>query len=97
YTVETMSPITENGLQAKTQASRQALDAWVREMVAWHFDPATGCPFWLEFARRLDWDPRKEIRTYGDLDRFGFFEDEWLRGGPVRRWVPKAYADRPIY
>ena len=25
------------------------------------------------------------------------FEDEWLRGGPVRRWVPKAYADRPIY
>ena len=24
------------------------------------------------------------------------FDDEWLRGGPVRRWVPRAYADRPI-
>ena len=36
-------------------------------------------------------------RPTQDLDRFGFFQDEWLRGGPVRRWVPKAYADRPIY
>jgi len=24
----------------------------------------------LNFAQRLDWDPRKEIRTYADLDRF---------------------------
>lgn len=76
--------------------AREALDAWVREVVAWHFDPATGCPFWLEYARRLGWDPRVEIRGYADLDRFEGFEDEWLRGGPVRRWVPKAYADRPI-
>jgi hypothetical protein len=21
-------------------------------------------PFWLDFAKKLDWDPRKEIRTY---------------------------------
>jgi hypothetical protein len=73
------------------------LDAHVREIVNWHFDPRTGCPFWLDVAARLDWDPRTEIRTYGDLDRFGFFQDEWLRGGPTRRWVPKAYANRPIY
>jgi phenylacetate-coenzyme A ligase PaaK-like adenylate-forming protein len=72
------------------------LDAWTREVVEWHFNPETGCPFWLEFAKKLDWDPRKEIQTYNDLDKFGFFQDEWLRGGPVRRWVPKAYADKPI-
>ena len=59
--------------------------------------PETGCPFWLEYASNLDWDPSTEVQTYDDLDRFGFFQDEWLRGGPVRRWVPKAYADRPIY
>jgi hypothetical protein len=81
----------------KTQSARQALDAWTREVVQWHFDPETGCPFWLEFASRLDWDPRREVKTYDDLDRFGPFQDDWLRGGPVRRWVPKAYADRPIY
>jgi phenylacetate-coenzyme A ligase PaaK-like adenylate-forming protein len=73
------------------------LDAHVRETVRWHFSPDTGTPFWLDFARQLDWDPRTEIQTYADLDRFGFFQDEWLRGGPVRRWVPKALASKPIY
>ncbi|HSE37842.1 MAG TPA: hypothetical protein VLG74_11105, partial [Blastocatellia bacterium] len=68
-----------------------------REIVEWHFNPETGCPFWLDYAKQLDWDPRREIRGYHDLDRFGRFQDEWLRGGPVRRWVPRAYADRPIY
>ncbi|MBI1940294.1 MAG: hypothetical protein HYS33_02165 [Acidobacteria bacterium] len=84
-------------MQEKVKASRQSLDAWVREIVQWHFDPAAGCPFWLEFAEQLDWDPRKEIRCYEDLSRFGFFQDEWLRGGPVRRWVPKAYDGRPVF
>jgi hypothetical protein len=77
--------------------AKEQLDAHVRDIVRWHFDSETGTPFWLERAKTLDFDPRTEIRTYADLDRFGFFQDEWLRGGPVRRWVPKAYADRPIY
>ncbi len=77
--------------------TKDALDAHVREIVHWHFTPETGTPFWLDFASRLDWDPLKEIRTFEDLDRFGFFQDEWLRGGPVRRWVPNAYANQPIY
>jgi phenylacetate-coenzyme A ligase PaaK-like adenylate-forming protein len=84
-------------LQSKIAEARNRLDAWVREVVAWHFDTETGTPFWLEYAKQLDWDPRREIRGYEDLARFGYFQDEWLRGGPVRRWVPKAYADRPIY
>ena len=77
--------------------SKSQLDAHVREIVQWHFDPEGGTPFWLDFATKLAWDPRTEIQTYEDLDRFGLFEDEWLRGGPVRRWVPKALADQPIY
>lgn len=92
-----MTPTTQADADTKEKSAREALDAWVREIVSWHFDPATGCPFWLDRAQRLGWDPRREIRTYDDLDKFGFFEDEWLRGGPVRRWVPRAYADRPIF
>jgi phenylacetate-coenzyme A ligase PaaK-like adenylate-forming protein len=84
-------------IDSSVEAARERLDAWVRELMGWHFDPATGCPFWLDWARRAGWDPRKEIGAYGDLDRFGPFEDEWLRAGPVRRWVPRAYADRPVY
>jgi phenylacetate-coenzyme A ligase PaaK-like adenylate-forming protein len=90
-----LSSSADPALQAR--ASRQELDAWVRELMQWHFDPSTGCPFWLEFAARAGWDPRREVRGYDDLARFGFFQDEWLRGGPVRRWVPRAYADRPVY
>jgi hypothetical protein len=86
--------VTDAGTRAS--AARSALDAWTREVVAWHFDPATGTPFWLDWAARAGWDPRREVKGYADLDRFGAFDDEWLRGGPVRRWVPKAYADRPI-
>jgi hypothetical protein len=40
-------------VDAGTTAAREALDAWVREMVAWHFDPASGCPFWLDYAKKL--------------------------------------------
>ncbi|MFZ4628708.1 MAG: hypothetical protein ACOYNR_10315 [Blastocatellia bacterium] len=83
--------------QVEMGSWKEKLDAHVREMIAWHFSPETGSPFWLDFASRLDWDPRKEIHTYEDLDRFGFFQDEWLRGGPVRRWVPKGLADKPVY
>ena len=97
YTQKTVIPTISAGLDTKVKSARQALDAWVREIVSWHFDPATGCPFWLDYAKGLEWDPRSEIRGYDDLDRFGFFQDEWLRGGPVRRWVPRAYADKPVF
>ena len=83
-------------LNEKIAAARARLDAHTREIVQWHFSPETGCEFWLEYAKQLEWDPRKEIRSYADLDKFDNFEDEWLRGGPVRRWVPRAYAGRPV-
>ena len=79
------------------QAARDALDAHVREIVQWHFDPNTGCPFWLEKAASFGFDPRQEITGYDDLHRFGPFEDEWLRGGPVERWVPKGLAGKPVF
>ena len=84
-------------LPSSLDTARQTLDDWVREVVAWHFDPQTGCPFWLGWAARAGWDPRKDVRGYADLDKFGFFEDEWLRGGALRQWVPHAYDDRPVY
>jgi phenylacetate-coenzyme A ligase PaaK-like adenylate-forming protein len=83
--------------QAQAGAVQERLDAWVRDLMQWHFDPATGCPFWLEFAARAGFDPRRDVQTYADLDRFGAFEDAWLRGGPVQRWVPRGFAGRPVY
>ncbi|HEY0079623.1 MAG TPA: hypothetical protein VGB73_13500 [Pyrinomonadaceae bacterium] len=88
---------TEETLETKVSAARAALDAWVREVVEWHFNPETGCDFWLDYAKRLDWNPRREIQGYEDLARFGLFQDEALRGGPVRRWVPRGLRGRPVY
>ncbi len=82
---------------AAVKAAQDKLDAHTHEIVQWHFHESTGCPFWLEYAKSLKFDPLKEIKGFGDLAKFEPFQDEWLRGGPVRRWVPKAFADKPIY
>ncbi len=89
--------LTAPASEEQIRTARERLDAWVVEVVDWHFDPATGCPFWLDYASKLDWDPRKEVRCFADLNKFDEFEDEWLRGGPVQRWVPKGLEGKPVY
>ena len=84
-------------LDARLSAARDRLDAHTVEIVQWHFHESTGCPFWLQKKSELKFDPLTEVRCYDDLKKFPAFEDEWLRGGPVRRWVPKAYESSPIY
>ena len=84
-------------LEDRQKAAREQLDAHTYEIVQWHFHESTGCPFWLEKKRELKFDPLTEVKGFDDLKKFPLFEDDWLRGGPVRRWVPKAYADKPIY
>ncbi|MBX7074945.1 MAG: hypothetical protein K1X71_17525 [Pirellulales bacterium] len=79
------------------RAARQKLDAHAYETVQWHFHPSSGCPFWLEKSKELKFDPLKEVKTYDDLKKFPEFQDEWLRGGPVRRWVPQGLAKKPVY
>lgn len=83
--------------------AKERLDKHVRETIEWHFNPETGSPFWVDAAAgknpllKLDFDPRKEVKCYDDLKKFGLFEDDWLRGGPVRRWQPKALWNKPTY
>ncbi len=84
-------------LQTAIQDARAKLDAQTYELVQWHFHESTGCPFWLQKRSELKFDPLQEVRCFDDLQKFPAFEDEWLRGGPVRRWVPRAYENRPIY
>ena len=56
-----------NSLNQNIAESKTKLDAHVREMVEWHFNPETGSEFWLDYASKLDFDPRKEIGGYADL------------------------------
>lgn len=92
--VESVSP---EELQSRVKAAREKLDAHAYEIVQWHFHESTGCPFWLEKKREFKFDPLKEVKDFADIQKFPLFEDEWLRGGPVRRWVPKAYENSAVY
>ncbi len=89
--------VTTSDLSLRAQEAKTQLDAHVREVVEWHFNAETGCPFWLDFAAKLDWEPRREIASFEDLRKFPPFEDDWLRGGPVRRWLPKGQAGKPLF
>ncbi|MSR48414.1 MAG: hypothetical protein CK551_05215 [Planctomycetaceae bacterium] len=84
-------------LEVLIKDAKTKLDAQVREVVQWHFSPDTGTPFWLDKAKEYKFNPLKDIHTFEDLHLFGTFEDEWLRGGPVQRWIPKGYAGKPTY
>ena len=86
-----------SALETRARQAAEQLDANVREIINWHFSPETGCPFWLEWAKKNSIDPRKDVHGYADLKKLGHFEDDWLRGGPVRRWLPKGLAGKPIY
>lgn len=84
-------------LEVCVKEAKVLLDTQVREIVKWHFSPETGTPFWLEKAKEYKFNPLKDVHTFEDLRLFGTFEDEWLRGGPVQRWIPKGCAGKPIY
>jgi len=79
------------------QRAQPALDAHVREIVRWHFSPETGCPFWLDWAKKAGWNPAAEVNTFADLvARFPHFQDEWLRDLQPEVWVPKKFQGRPF-
>jgi len=80
-----------------SQDAAERLDAHVSEIIAWHFSPETGCPFWLDWAKQAGWNPIEAVRSFDDLKRFPHFQDEWLRDEPNERWIPKAYEGRPFY
>jgi phenylacetate-coenzyme A ligase PaaK-like adenylate-forming protein len=80
---------------AVKQAQEQ-LDAHVREIVKWHFSPETGCPFWLDWAKKAGWNPATEVKSFADIQRFPHFQDEWLRDLQPEVWVPNAFKGKPF-
>ena len=82
--------------EAAVQAAREQLDARVREIIEWHFNPASGCPFWLNWAKQAGWDPRAEVKSFADLiAKFPHFKDESLRDEQPEVWVPAEFKGKP--
>lgn len=84
-------------LESLQKAAKDKLDAHAYEIIQWHFHESTGSPFWLEKKAGLNFDPLTDVKNFYDIQKFPLFEDEWLRGGPINRWVPKGLAGKPVY
>ena len=54
-------------------AAKEKLDQYTQDMVQWHFSPATGCPYWLEWAKEADWNPLTEVSGFADMIAFREF------------------------
>src|SRR6266702_4414071 len=78
------------------QQAQQELDTHVREIITWHFSPETGCPFWLDWAKKAGWNPATDVKSFNDLLRFPHFQDEWLRDLQPEVWVPAAFKGKPF-
>jgi phenylacetate-coenzyme A ligase PaaK-like adenylate-forming protein len=65
-------------------------EALIEAAMRWHFSPETGSPYWLERAKRLDFDPRKDVHTFADLSLFPNIVNE-LRDVPVADLIPRGY------
>jgi hypothetical protein len=87
-----MSPVAPELIQT----AAENLNAHLREIIAWHFSPETGCPFWLEWAEKAGRDPRREVHSFADLIRlFPHFQDEWLRDLQPEVWIPAKFKGIP--
>lgn len=69
-------------------------DALIQAAMRWHFGPDTGSPFWLRLADTLDFDPRRDVRTFADLARFPNVVNQ-LRDVRVEDLVPRGYGPDP--
>src|SRR5215212_1360778 len=81
--------------QLTTEQAQAQLEAHLQEIIAWHFSPESGCPFWLDWAKK-NFDPRAEVKSFADISRFPHFQDEWLRDLQPEVWVPAAFKGQPF-
>jgi phenylacetate-coenzyme A ligase PaaK-like adenylate-forming protein len=73
---------------------RQDPDEFIQRAMEWHFNPRTGSTFWLERAASLGFDPRREVKSFGDLTLFPNLANE-LRDVPAQDLIPRGYGPHP--
>lgn len=69
-------------------------DAWMRHVLAIHFHPESGSPYWLERQRRLGVDVLGHVRRLADLVRLGPMPEDDLARRPLADFLPRTLLDR---
>jgi phenylacetate-coenzyme A ligase PaaK-like adenylate-forming protein len=70
-----------------------AISQRVRQVIALHFDPLMGSPYWLERAATLGFDPRNEITDLAGLGKLGRFDISVLSNRPIEDFVPRRFME----
>ena len=65
------------------------IDEWVGHIMAIHFNPVSGSPYWLRKEKILGINARTDIKTLDDLRLLGPMEEEDLRRYPTNTLFPK--------
>ncbi len=74
---------------------RAMADAHLRRIMALHFHPHDGSPYWLDQRRHLQFDPLSDVHSVADLPMFGDFPIEQLAERPVLDFVPRRFRHEP--
>src|SRR4051812_1408069 len=69
-------------------------DEFIRAAMEWHFNPESGCKFWLDRAATLGFDPRADVKTHEDLRLFPNMAAE-LRDVRGEDLIPRGYGNQP--
>ena len=63
----------------------------IAEILATHFDPHAGTPYWLERERQLGLEARREITCCEAFHLFGPMDTEALRTRPLLDFIPRRF------
>lgn len=72
-----------------TMAIDHNTDGLVQSAMRWHFDAATGSPFWVERAASLPFDPIEDVTSWADLALFPDLSSEW-KHTPAESLIPRG-------
>lgn len=62
----------------------------INNILALHFHPEQGSPFWLERQQQLNFSVREEIRSRQDFHRLGPMDIGALRTRPITDFIPRS-------
>ena len=66
----------------------------LRNILALHFDPENGSPYWLRRQKMIGIDVLQEVKDVEDLCKLGPMEDGALRGISVEEFVPRMFLSQ---
>lgn len=70
------------------------IETRLSDVLATHFDPKHGAPYWLDRANALEFDPRTEIKRIGDLARFATMDPKDIATRRLEDFLPRPLLDR---